>query len=154
MCFATRVGVYRGIYYLFCLDFITFDMKFQFFYGVAWNRYYKISLFYFEGILHEQLDYSFIILISHFSYKFWKIWSNLMLSTFKANYMNNLKRAQELWETVMKKHVRDTNMWLEYIRFLMWVFPFFCFSFKNLDLGFRSITKSKHNTYRNGGTVV
>lgn len=42
-----------------------------------------------------------------------------MLSTFKANYMNNLKRAQELWETVMKKHVRDTNMWLEYIRFLM-----------------------------------
>ncbi|XP_065663272.1 squamous cell carcinoma antigen recognized by T-cells 3 isoform X3 [Hydra vulgaris] len=37
----------------------------------------------------------------------------------EAKYLNNVKRGQELWDTVMKKHSKDANMWLEYINFLM-----------------------------------
>lgn len=37
----------------------------------------------------------------------------------EAKYIQDIKRAQELWDTVMKKHSRDANIWLEYIQFLM-----------------------------------
>eukprot|EP00111_Clytia_hemisphaerica_P004917 TCONS_00014140-protein len=37
----------------------------------------------------------------------------------EAKYLQNVKRSQELWDTVMKKHARDSSMWLEYVQFLM-----------------------------------
>ncbi|XP_057295311.1 squamous cell carcinoma antigen recognized by T-cells 3-like isoform X2 [Hydractinia symbiolongicarpus] len=37
----------------------------------------------------------------------------------EAKYLQNVKRGQELWDTVMKKHSRDPLMWMEYVHYLM-----------------------------------
>eukprot|EP00794_Sanderia_malayensis_P014299 gene14299-15787_t len=39
-------------------------------------------------------------------------------AAIEAKYLGNLKKAQELWDAVMKIHGKDTHMWLEYTHFL------------------------------------
>eukprot|EP00795_Rhopilema_esculentum_P015566 gene15566-6831_t len=39
-------------------------------------------------------------------------------AAIEAKYLNNLRKAQEIWDSVMKIHGKETHMWLEYTHFL------------------------------------